>query len=123
LRQNAADSHLLISKNELEVLALYKEVLTQYQLGLKVPDDITLLLADDNHGSLRRVLNSDEQKRSGRGGVSLPLPMTLPGKHVLYTTITDTGSLVGLLPFRIRRSSAKLQVVEQQLAIQSVASA
>lgn len=54
----------------IEVLALYKEVLTQYEAGLSIPDDITLLLADDNQGSIRRVLNGDEQKRLGRGGVS-----------------------------------------------------
>lgn len=45
-------------------------MLTQYDAGLEVPEDITLLLADDNQGSLRRVLSGNEKDRPGRGGVS-----------------------------------------------------
>ena len=33
-----------------QVWALYKEVLDYYDKGMKVPDDVTLLLCDDNWG-------------------------------------------------------------------------
>ncbi|CAH0030875.1 unnamed protein product [Clonostachys rhizophaga] len=52
-----------------EVLALYKEVLTQYDQGLEIPDDVTLLFADGNQGSIRRVLVGDEKSRSGGAGI------------------------------------------------------
>ncbi|CAG9952803.1 unnamed protein product [Clonostachys rosea f. rosea IK726] len=54
---------------ENQVLALYKEVLTQYDQGLEIPDDVTLLFADDNQGSIRRVLVGDEKRRSGGAGI------------------------------------------------------
>jgi hypothetical protein len=52
-----------------QVLCTYKEVLGIYKAGLKVPDDVTLLWADDNHGFIRNLSDSNEQKRSGRSGV------------------------------------------------------
>lgn len=47
----------------------YKEVLTYYQNGLEVPDDITLMWTDDNYGYLRQLSNPEEQKRSGGAGI------------------------------------------------------
>jgi hypothetical protein len=54
-----------------QVLALYKEVQDLYQAGeFTVPDDVTLLFADDNFGSLRRLPSGNEKERSGGAGVS-----------------------------------------------------
>lgn len=47
----------------------YKEVLADYQAGLKVPDDVTLVWPDDNFGYIRRFATADERKRSGGSGV------------------------------------------------------
>ena len=47
----------------------YKEALTQYQAGLNVPDDVTLVWCEDNFGYLRQVSTPDEQKRSGGSGI------------------------------------------------------
>lgn len=47
----------------------YKEVLTLYKRGLDLPDDVTIVWADDNHGYIRQLSNSEEQKRSGGSGV------------------------------------------------------
>lgn len=41
-------------------------------MGLKIPEDITLLFADDNQGSIRRVPNAEEKNRSGGAGVRFP---------------------------------------------------
>ncbi len=38
-----------------QVWALYKEVQDYYDAGMKVPDDVTLLFADDNWGNIRRL--------------------------------------------------------------------
>ena len=38
-----------------QVWALYKEVQRYYDLGLTVPDDVIILLCDDNWGNIRRV--------------------------------------------------------------------
>uniref|UniRef100_UPI001558BC07 glycosyl hydrolase 115 family protein n=1 Tax=Bowmanella denitrificans TaxID=366582 RepID=UPI001558BC07 len=52
-----------------QVWALYKEVQGFYERGMRVPDDVTLLWADDNFGNIRRLPTAEERKRSGGAGV------------------------------------------------------
>ncbi|WP_308531474.1 glycosyl hydrolase 115 family protein [uncultured Paenibacillus sp.] len=52
-----------------QLWALYKEVQDYYEHGMRVPDDITLLWSDDNHGNLRRVPTGEERGRSGGAGI------------------------------------------------------
>jgi hypothetical protein len=52
-----------------QVWALYKEVQTYYDNGMRVPDDVTLLWSDDNWGNLRRLPTPEERKRSGEAGI------------------------------------------------------
>ena len=52
-----------------QVWALYKEVQDYYDKGMKVPDDVTLLLCDDNWGNVRRVPNAKERKHKGGWGL------------------------------------------------------
>ena len=51
------------AKETPQVWALYKEVLEYYDRGLRVPDDVILLLCDDNWGDIRRLPNAEERKR------------------------------------------------------------
>ncbi|KAH6657189.1 hypothetical protein BKA67DRAFT_182262 [Truncatella angustata] len=52
-----------------QMWCLYKEVATYILEGLEVPDDVTLLWADDNWGNVRRVPISNETDRAGGAGV------------------------------------------------------
>ena len=52
-----------------QMWCLYKEVQDFYNQGLRVPDDVTLLWAEDNWGDVRRLPTADERKRSGGAGV------------------------------------------------------
>ncbi|RDL33349.1 Uncharacterized protein BP5553_08788 [Venustampulla echinocandica] len=52
-----------------QVWCLYKEVQGYYERGLSVPDDVTLLWADDNWGNVRRLPIGNETSRSGGAGV------------------------------------------------------
>jgi hypothetical protein len=52
-----------------QVWCLYKEVLGYFDAGLEVPDDVTLLWADDNWGNIRRLPAAKEKKRKGGSGV------------------------------------------------------
>ena len=52
-----------------QIFIPYKEALDLYELGLEVPDDVTLVWVDDNYGYIKRLSNPEEQKRSGRAGV------------------------------------------------------
>ncbi len=52
-----------------QLWALYKEVQQYYEGGLRVPDDVTLLWAEDNWGNVRRLPTPEERKRSGGAGI------------------------------------------------------
>ncbi|MBN1155282.1 glycosyl hydrolase 115 family protein [candidate division KSB1 bacterium] len=52
-----------------QVWALYKEVQEYYDRGMRVPDDVTLLLCDDNWGNLRKLPKLDDKARSGGYGI------------------------------------------------------
>ncbi|WP_323141540.1 glycosyl hydrolase 115 family protein [Massilia phyllosphaerae] len=47
----------------------YKEVLAQYQAGMQVPDDVTLMWTDDNFGYVRSFTTPAERTRAGGFGV------------------------------------------------------
>jgi hypothetical protein len=49
--------------------ALYKEVQDYYDKGMRVPDDVTLLLCDDNWGNVRRLPKPEDPKRQGGYGM------------------------------------------------------
>lgn len=50
-----------------QVWALYKEVQDYYDHGMRVPDDVTLLFADDNWGQIRRLPTGDLDRSGGYG--------------------------------------------------------
>lgn len=49
------------------IWALYKEVQDYYDQGMRVPDDITLLFADDNWGNIRRLPKPGSERPGGYG--------------------------------------------------------
>jgi hypothetical protein len=52
-----------------QLWALYKEVQDYYDKGMRVPDDVTLLLCDDNWGNLRKLPKPNEKPRKGGYGI------------------------------------------------------
>lgn len=52
-----------------QVWALYKEVQDYYDHGMRVPDDVTLLFADDNWGQIRRLPDPKAPPRKGGYGI------------------------------------------------------
>ena len=57
------------AENTPQVWALYKEVQDYYDMGMRVPDDVTLLYCDDNWGNIRRVPGEKEKLRKGGSGM------------------------------------------------------
>jgi hypothetical protein len=52
-----------------QLWALYKEVQDYYDKGMRVPDDVTLLLCDDNWGNIRKLPGLGEAPRKGGYGI------------------------------------------------------
>ncbi|MBQ3699507.1 MAG: glycosyl hydrolase 115 family protein [Prevotella sp.] len=57
------------AKETPQVWALYKEVLDYYDKGMRVPDDVLILLCDDNWGNIRRVPTARERQHPGGWGL------------------------------------------------------
>ena len=52
-----------------QLWALYKEVQDYYDKGMHVPDDVTLLLCDDNWGNIRKLPRLTDKPRAGGYGL------------------------------------------------------
>jgi hypothetical protein len=52
-----------------QMWALYKEVQEYYDRGVRVPDDVMLLLCDDNWGNIRKLPKLGDKPRAGGYGV------------------------------------------------------
>jgi hypothetical protein len=52
-----------------QIFVPYKEVLTDYRKGLKVPEDVTVVYTDDNFGYIRSFPTAEERRRPGGFGV------------------------------------------------------
>ncbi len=96
-----------------QVWALYKEVQDYYDNGMRVPDDVTLLLCDDNWGNIRKLPRPDDKPRAGGYGIyyhfdyvggprnykwlnTSPLPAVWEQMHMAYTHGADRIWLVNV---------------------------
>lgn len=97
LQEVINDQQALIAENigdpskQDQVFVPYKEVLELYEMGLNVPDYVTLMWCDDNHGYLTRLSTDKEQKRSGGGGVYYHLSYWGQPHDYLWLTTTQPG--------------------------------
>ena len=69
----------------------YKEVLQLYEMGLQVPDYVTLMWCDDNYGYMTRFSDAREQQRQGGGGVYYHLSYWGRPHDYLWLTTTQPG--------------------------------
>lgn len=66
-RKIIADVTKKPAKKTTQVWALYKEVLDYYDKGMRVPDDVIMLLCDDNWGNVRRVPTTEKELKHPGG--------------------------------------------------------
>lgn len=52
-----------------QVWALYKEMQDYWDKGMRVPDDVLILLCDDNWGNIRVLPSEEDRQRSGGFGI------------------------------------------------------
>lgn len=76
-----------------QVWALYKEVQTLYEKGLRVPDDVTILLSDDNWGDVRRLPNAEEREREGGWGMYYHVDYVGAPRNSKWLNITPVQNL------------------------------
>jgi autotransporter-associated beta strand protein len=90
-RQMISD-HVNADASEIpQIFIPYKETLVQYQAGLQLPDDVTILWPDDNHGYIRQLSNTAERARSGGSGVYYHLSYWGVPRSYLWLCTTPPG--------------------------------
>ena len=76
-----------------QVWALYKEVLDYYDAGMRVPDDVLILLCDDNWGNVRRVPNAEERKHPGGWGLYYHVDYVGAPRNTKWLNVTQTQQM------------------------------
>lgn len=76
-----------------QVWALYKEVLDYYDAGMRVPDDVTILLCDDNWGNIRRVPNLKERRHPGGWGMYYHVDYVGAPRNSKWLNVTQTQQM------------------------------
>ena len=82
------------AKETPQVWALYKEVLDYYDKGMRVPDDVIMLLCDDNWGNIRRVpVSEKERKRPGGWGMYYHVDYVGAPRNTKWLNVTQTQQM------------------------------
>ena len=69
----------------------YKEALTLYNAGLRIPDDVTMCWVDDNYAYIRQLPTANERKRSGGHGIYYHLSyLGNPCSYIWLSTISPS---------------------------------
>ncbi len=77
-----------------QVWALYKEVQKYYEMGLKVPEDVTILLSDDNWGDVRKLPTKEElAKRKGGFGMYYHVDYVGAPRNSKWANVTPIQNL------------------------------
>ena len=77
-----------------QVWALYKEVQDYYDAGFRVPDDVIMLVCDDNWGNIRRV-PIDDKERAHKGGWGIYYHVDYVGapRNTKWINVTQTQQM------------------------------
>jgi hypothetical protein len=73
-----------------QVFTLYKEVQRYWDRGMRPPDDVTIVFADDNWGNMRKLPDQSVPKRSGGYGIYYHFDYVGGGRNYKWV---DTANL------------------------------
>ncbi len=116
LQEVIKDQQRLIAENigdpslQDQVFVPYKEVLELYEQGLEVPDYVTLMWCDDNHGYLTRLSTKEERKRKGGAGVYYHLSYWGQPHDYLWLTTTQPGLIFNQMRRAFDRGARKIWI-------------
>ena len=94
-----------------QILIPYKEVMTLYENGLEVPEDITLVWPDDNYGYIKRLNTPEEQKRPGGSGVYYHISYLGAPHNYLWMSTTSPALIYEEMSKAYRTGADRVWVV------------
>jgi hypothetical protein len=94
-----------------QVWALYKEVQDYYDKGMRVPDDVTLLLCDDNWGNIRKLPDLNAPGRKGGYGLYYHFDYVGAPRNYKWINVTQNERTYEQMSLAYRHGVDKLWVV------------
>ncbi|KAK2754419.1 hypothetical protein FQN54_007063 [Arachnomyces sp. PD_36] len=94
-----------------QVWAIYKEVATYYAAGLDPPEDVTLLLPDDNYGNVQRLPSAGELGRPGGFGVYFHLEYVGVPRSYKWTNTNGLAKVLKDLSHAYLRGADQMWVI------------
>ncbi|MDR1121299.1 MAG: glycosyl hydrolase 115 family protein [Dysgonamonadaceae bacterium] len=91
--------------------ALYKEVQDYYDKGMRVPDDVTLLLCDDNWGNVRKLPDINAPKRKGGYGIYYHFDYVGGPRNYKWINVTQNERTFEQMSLAYRHGVDKIWVV------------
>ena len=76
-----------------QVWALYKEVQDYFDKGLRPPEDVTILLCDDNWGNVRMLPRKEERSRLGGWGMYYHVDYVGAPRNSKFMNCTSAASM------------------------------
>lgn len=93
-RRIIADVTKRPAKQTTQVWALYKEVQDYYDAGFRVPDDVIMLVCDDNWGNIRRVpVDEKERRHPGGWGIYYHVDYVGAPRNTKWINVTQTQQM------------------------------
>lgn len=94
-----------------QVWALYKEVQLYYNKGLRVPDDVIILISDDNWGDVRKLPNDQERLHKGGWGMYYHVDYVGAPRNSKWLNVTPVQNLWEQMQLTYRYGVDKLWVL------------
>ncbi|KAF9529105.1 hypothetical protein CPB83DRAFT_283981 [Crepidotus variabilis] len=94
-----------------QIWTLYKEVEKYYADGMRVPEYITLLWADDNWGNIRRFPYIEERNRTGGAGVYYHFDYVGDPRDYKWITTNQLAKVQQQLSLALSRNASRLWIV------------
>ncbi|KAK0445622.1 uncharacterized protein EV420DRAFT_1717306 [Desarmillaria tabescens] len=88
-----------------------QEVEGYYDDGMRVPDDVTLLWADDTWGNMRRYPVESERNRSGGAGVYYHYDLVGPPRDYKWITTTQLSKVYEQMSIAVERDATRIWIV------------
>ncbi|KAF8889126.1 hypothetical protein BD779DRAFT_1672064 [Infundibulicybe gibba] len=94
-----------------QIWTLYQEVEGYYDDGMRVPDYVTLLWADDTWGNVRRYPVENERNRTGGAGVYYHVDLVGPPRDYKWITSTQISKVFEQMSIAVERDATRLWVL------------
>ncbi|KAK0237297.1 hypothetical protein EDD85DRAFT_908116 [Armillaria nabsnona] len=94
-----------------QIWTLYQEVEGYYDDGMRVPDDVILLWADDTWGNMRRYPVESERNRSGGAGVYYHFDLVGPPRDYKWITTTQISKVYEQMSIAVERDATRAWMV------------